>query len=123
MILDKPLVPINVLAARLSVSVPTVRYWINRGLLPLELYVRIGQTYRFDADAIVEHFRNKSEAPQLPLTVVEDTGLTHEEAMDILYSHPKQLPDPKPRGETADPQPTRVTLEDIFANEGENHDN
>jgi hypothetical protein len=53
------LVPIEDLARTLTVSVTTVRAWVRTGLIPGNLYVKIGNTYRFDKEGIIDHFKPK----------------------------------------------------------------
>lgn len=53
------LVPIEDLARTLTVSITTVRAWVRTGLIPGNLYVKIGNTYRFDKDGIIYHFQPK----------------------------------------------------------------
>ena len=53
------LVPIEDLARTLTVSVTTVRSWVRTGLIPGDRYVKIGNTYRFDKEGIIDHFRPK----------------------------------------------------------------
>jgi len=68
------LVPIEDLARTLTVSVTTVRSWVRTGLIPGDRYVKIGNTYRFDKEAIIDHFRPKklvTEAVPLPPPKVE----------------------------------------------------
>ena len=62
-------VPIEDLARTLTVSVTTVRSWVRTGLIPGDTYVKIGNTYRFDKDAIINHFKPQksvSEPDPLP---------------------------------------------------------
>lgn len=66
------LVPIEDLARTLTVSITTVRAWVRTGLIPGDLYVKIGNTYRFDKEAIINHFKPKKPfievvAPPPPL--------------------------------------------------------
>lgn len=53
------LVPIEDLAKTLTVSITTVRAWVRTGLIPGHTYVKIGNTYRFDKEAIIDHFKPK----------------------------------------------------------------
>lgn len=56
------LVPIEDLAKTLTVSITTVRAWVRTGLIPGHTYVKIGNTYRFDKEAIIDHFKPKKAA-------------------------------------------------------------
>jgi len=49
-----PLVPIEVLARKFTVSVSTIRAWLRQGYIPSDTYVKIGNTYRFNIPAVVE---------------------------------------------------------------------
>lgn len=65
------LVPIEDLAKTLTVSITTVRSWVRTGLIPGDTYVKIGNTYRFDKEAILNHFRpqkivTEAASPPLP---------------------------------------------------------
>jgi len=53
------LVPIEDLARTLTVSITTVRAWVRTGLIPGDLYVKIGNTYRFNKEGIIYHFQPK----------------------------------------------------------------
>jgi hypothetical protein len=64
------LVPIEDLAKTLTVSITTVRSRVRTGLIPGDTYVKIGNTYRFDKEAILNHFR-----PQKPVTEVAPSPL------------------------------------------------
>jgi len=64
------LVPIEDLAKTLTVSITTVRSWVRTGLIPGDTYVKIGNTYRFDKEAILNHFR-----PQKLVTEVAPSPL------------------------------------------------
>jgi excisionase family DNA binding protein len=52
-------VPIEDLARTLTVSITTVRAWVRTGLIPGDMYVKIGNTYRFDKESIIEYFKPK----------------------------------------------------------------
>jgi len=51
--MTKQLVTIRELADRLRVSIGTIRVWKARGYFPEGTYVSIGNTLRFDADAVI----------------------------------------------------------------------
>jgi excisionase family DNA binding protein len=60
-----PYVPIEDVAKQFSVSVSTIRAWVRQGFIPKPTYIKVGNTYRFCLEAVVEHLTNDvaSEAP------------------------------------------------------------
>jgi hypothetical protein len=51
---DEPLVPIEELAKKFTVSISTARAWVREGYIPSHTYVKIGSTYRFDLPKVME---------------------------------------------------------------------
>ena len=51
---DEPLVPIEELAKKFTISVSTIRSWIREGHIPPYTYLKIGTTYRFDVARVVD---------------------------------------------------------------------
>jgi excisionase family DNA binding protein len=51
---DEPLVPIEELAKKFTVSISTARAWVREGHIPSYTYVKIGSTYRFDLPKVME---------------------------------------------------------------------
>jgi excisionase family DNA binding protein len=51
---DEPLVPIEELAKKFTVSVSTVRAWLRQGHIPPHTYMKIGTTYRFDVAKVMD---------------------------------------------------------------------
>ena len=49
---------IDDLAKTLSVSVSTVRSWIKKNIIPKSTYIKVGSTYRFDLDHVIESLKN-----------------------------------------------------------------
>lgn len=47
-------VPIEVLGKKFCVSPATIRTWVRLGYIPKSAYIKIGNTYRFDVDAVVK---------------------------------------------------------------------
>ena len=47
-------VSIEDVAKHFTVSVSTARSWVRQGELPKNTYVKIGKTYRFKLDAVVQ---------------------------------------------------------------------
>ena len=58
------LVPIEDVAKFFSVSVSTIRVWVRRGLVPDNCYVKIGNTKRFNLEAMEKEF-NPAKANKL----------------------------------------------------------
>lgn len=52
------LVPIEVLAKKLHVSIGTIRVWVREGVIPPDKYMLVHRTYRFDAEGIIKHMLN-----------------------------------------------------------------
>jgi|TARA_R110000744_G_scaffold65098_1_gene133772 excisionase family DNA binding protein len=50
-------VPIEELSKRLTVSIPTIRAWVRRGQVPTETYIKVGNTYRFCVEDVVDALR------------------------------------------------------------------
>ena len=48
------LVPIEDVAKHFSVSFSTVRKWARDGVIPENMYVKIGHTQRFDLDRVAD---------------------------------------------------------------------
>jgi excisionase family DNA binding protein len=46
-------VPIDDLAEQFTVSSSTIRAWVRSGHIPKHLYIKVGNTYRFQVHAIV----------------------------------------------------------------------
>lgn len=70
-----PMVTIETLAKYFAVSISTVRSWLRQEYIPKEAYLKIGATYRFDLqkviDALTKHEdekkKNTPEQMSLPL--------------------------------------------------------
>lgn len=58
-------VPIEEVAKYFTISVSTIRAWVRQGYIPKHTYIKVGNTYRFRLEAVVEHLTNDvaSEAP------------------------------------------------------------
>lgn len=50
-----PYVAIEDVAKYFSVSISTVRAWVRQGYIPKTTYIKVGNTYRFNLAAVVEH--------------------------------------------------------------------
>lgn len=51
---DAQFVPIEDVGKKFSVSLSTVRSWLRQGFIPKSTYIKVGNTYRFDVDAVVK---------------------------------------------------------------------
>ena len=49
-------VPIGDVADRFSVSRHTVRQWLRKGKIPSDMYIKIGNTYRYNLQGIENAF-------------------------------------------------------------------
>jgi excisionase family DNA binding protein len=45
-------VPIEKVARHFTVSVSTIRAWVRQNKVPSDTYVKVGNTYRFNLDAV-----------------------------------------------------------------------
>ncbi len=63
------LVPIEDVARHFSVSLSTVRKWVRDGVIPENMYVKIGHTQRFAldrvADALMRYDEDKGNTPEV----------------------------------------------------------
>tara|TARA_R110000823_G_scaffold285769_1_gene404190 strand:+ start:717 stop:1004 length:288 start_codon:yes stop_codon:yes gene_type:complete len=50
-------VPIEELSKRLTVSIPTIRAWVRRGQIPTDTFIKVGNTYRFCVEDVVDSLR------------------------------------------------------------------
>ena len=62
-----PYVPIEDLANHFSVSVSTIRGWVRLKHIPEHTYIRVGNTYRYCIDDVVESLSTHA----LPVTRAE----------------------------------------------------
>jgi excisionase family DNA binding protein len=74
-------VPIGDVADRFSVSRHTVRQWLRKGKIPSDMYIKIGNTYRYNLQGIENAFlsTNKEVAE-----VVEEAVSDFEFGTDML---------------------------------------
>jgi excisionase family DNA binding protein len=56
-----PLVSIDDLAITLGVSVSTVRSWVRDGEIPRQTYIRVGKTYRFEQEEVINALKDVPE--------------------------------------------------------------
>ena len=68
------LVPIEDVAKHFSVSLSTVRKWARDGVIPENMYVKIGHTQRFDLDRVADalmRYKEKSSSETYEVAYVE----------------------------------------------------
>jgi|TARA_R100001530_G_scaffold135532_1_gene112976 excisionase family DNA binding protein len=68
-------VPIDVVAEHFTVSTSTIRSWVRSGRIPKNAYIKVGNTYRFSLNAVVEELLQVKE-PEIPEDPLE--GLINE---------------------------------------------
>jgi len=72
-------VPIGDVADKFSVSKHTVRQWLRQGKIPADLYVKIGNTYRYNLQGIENAFLSTNKD-----TVVGEAVSDFEFGTDML---------------------------------------
>ena len=93
-----PLVSIDDLAITLGVSVSTVRSWVRDGEIPLQTYIRVGKTYRFEQEEVIGALKGRScsakEVPSESLTDYPeadrskmDSAARRRKTMDFIGEH------------------------------------
>ena len=75
-------VPIGEVAERFSVTPHTVRQWLRQGKIPTDLYVKIGNTYRYNLQGIENAFLNTNKDPDV--VVIEEAVSDFEFDADTL---------------------------------------
>lgn len=74
-------VPIGDVADKFSVSKHTVRQWLRKGKIPADMYVKIGNTYRYNLQGIENAFLNTNKDVS---EVVEEAVSDFEFGTDML---------------------------------------
>jgi excisionase family DNA binding protein len=74
-------VPIGEVADKFSVSKHTVRQWLRKGKIPEDLYVKIGNTYRYNLQGIENTFLSTNKDVS---EVVEEAVSEFEFGTDML---------------------------------------
>mgnify|MGYP003113735101 FL=1 len=72
-------VPIGDVADKFSVSKHTVRQWLRKGKIPADMYVKIGNTYRYNLQGIENAFLNTNKD-----SVKEEAVSDYEFGTDML---------------------------------------
>ena len=73
-------VPIGEVADKFSVSKHTVRQWLRKGKIPEDMYVKIGNTYRYNLQGIENTFLSTNKVSE----VVEDATSEFEFGTEML---------------------------------------
>jgi excisionase family DNA binding protein len=74
-------VPIGDVADRFSVSRHTVRQWLRKGKIPSDMYIKIGNTYRYNLQGIENAFLSTNKEV---VEVVEEAVSDFEFGTDML---------------------------------------
>jgi excisionase family DNA binding protein len=74
-------VPIGEVADKFSVSKHTVRQWLRKGKIPEDMYVKIGNTYRYNLQGIENTFLSTNKEVS---EVVEDATSEFEFGTEML---------------------------------------
>lgn len=66
---ENPYVDINRVAEYFGISVSTTRKWLREGHIPDDTYIKVGDTYRFNVEAIEKALtkrggKGETDAPQ-----------------------------------------------------------
>ena len=96
--IEKKYVPIDVIAEFLSLKPNTLRTWVRMGFIPKSIYIKVGNTYRFNIPEVVEalkqddpanlELRQKKEAiDALPVCVDEVSGIDDDEFSEIAQTN------------------------------------
>lgn len=88
-----PFVPIEDLAKHFTVAVTTARAWVRQGLIPPHTYIKVGNTYRFDLNKVVEALMPPTPQPTAqpessPAPAEDDTPVQLE--LDFTSPDPDQ---------------------------------
>lgn len=81
-----PLVPIEELAKRFSISVSTARTWVRQGLIPKDTYIKAGSTYRFDIAKVIAALTAKTTDDTAPEIAHGPMGATKPEAEEAPFT-------------------------------------
>ena len=52
--MERKVVQIEDIARKLQVSVSTIRAWLRQGHIPEDTYIKVGKTYRFSEEDVLE---------------------------------------------------------------------
>ena len=66
-------VPIDEVAKKLHVSPATVRGWVRKGIVPGNTYIKVGKTYRFHIDSVVNALQQEQGLEPVVEAVSENT--------------------------------------------------
>ena len=62
---DEKFVPIDDVAAHLSLTRMTIRRWVREGFIPKRCYIKVGPTYRFDLPAVIAALKGDTPADNI----------------------------------------------------------
>lgn len=88
-------VPIDDLSKHFSVSISTIRAWVRQGHIPKDTYIKVGNTYRFNIDAVATALTTKDEptpSPSQEQEQVVSEGITISQS-DNMYEIERTTPE------------------------------
>ena len=93
---------IDNLAKTLSVSVSTIGSWLKRNIIPKSTYIKVGSTYRFDLEQVIESLKNYEVNDDI-IKVSENTNPNNENInkkyISVLGSFLRKLSDGKTKNQ------------------------
>jgi len=82
-------VPIESVAKHFMVSISTARAWVRQGHIPPDTYLKIGNTYRFDLQKVVDALTNRQHLKQKPIVVSEKEGKEPQQ-LELDFGNPDE---------------------------------
>lgn len=62
--MERKFVQIEDIARKLQVSVSTIRAWVRQGHIPEDTYIKVGKTYRFSEEDVLESLLRRQPTRQ-----------------------------------------------------------
>lgn len=85
-------VPTEELAKHFAVSGQTVRLWIKQGKIPVGTFIKIGNTYRFDIEAVEAALQARAQAQADSASIVPKEESTDEVAAIVDEVEQQETP-------------------------------
>ena len=98
---EEPYVPVDEVAEKFSVSIPTIRVWVRTKRIPPGAYIKIGNTYRFKLSAVVAALVGATDndgvvdtydtPDHLEIPEIDDEGFQDEDDLQALFDNDDDL--------------------------------